>query len=1710
MQFNRDGQQLGGSANLTWDGTTLNSTAARILNISIANDLIENAIANRDLVLRGSQGQSNVVIASDLAVLGRPKGTAPYVTGVLYVTMDGDDANDGLTEDRAKATISAAAAAATNQIIFRGWTYATIFVRSGVYKEPNPVLINSGITIVGDNLRAVTVQPQNPYADILWLNPKTYVTGITFRGHRFPAAAVAFPADGTTIISDLHDWASPYVQNCSSITLGKYNTDGTLAYEPGIGMVVDGQRGRKLSLSGQSNITVPQVDTVIGNDTVTIYKSLVPTLGSTMSPGWFLQQGVVGTPATVLAITSTTVGSAPAWAIQLNADLLNGIEIDHWDAVESQQSVIVLDSTYPDLNLNLAIDWAMVDPGLTAAQTLLNINQQFIQSEVVAYLVGNFPDVNFNLTQAYADAGSVLQAVISDMLSGTRQQSTAVGASIGQGLVINGTASRQDRQYYVDTINYIKDICLNTLVNQAQPSPYQDSVSQIIYPWVTGGVIGSAQVITCIANVCQIISLGPKVDLFGNASRLWVSNGAFLQAEYIAYLQTNLPTWQFLEAQLTSMIELMLLQINNDILTGGHSGAVAAGLDIYQQLAPVWAPWTDQLVAAMSYIKSVAVDVVNNTAVARPYQRVVAQTFGWAESGSTVAYQTVSDAFDIVISIMQHGPSAKPHSENIYNGFFQAYQLLQMNRQFLQYEVQSYVTNYAFPGSSIDTAALFIDIGLIVDYVCRDVYLGGTSNATLLGLSYWNQGVNGLQGQLTAFIDCVNLVLIDAQKIVANIAVSPIYQVTYPQNFDLALTNGAIADNRMINSINTLVDIVQYGPSAAAPVPAISSAVNLLRLNTSFMLAEVQAYLAARYPSLNSYVTLTNRYTNYIINSSCYDLNLATSGESIQAGLYIQSQIAANQPVGSQLAYGNAFAYLQSLMDSIVTNTLWPSPYQSAVAQTVDTAYSNGDIAIDMMDINTNLIISIVVTGRSAAVRPAGYGDASSLIGLNSNFLIAEGMAWMNSRYPLLAFSREIVSAQWLAMLTAWQADVLSGGWVKTLAWAQSLYQGTALTIAARQGETTAAIVYITSLAQAVITNTAVVSPLQTQVPQVIDTALPDGSIATGDLIAASQLVQDIIAYGDGSGVLVPQGYVDASGLIIANQNFLGAKAVAYTIANSPLLVFNEDQFASAFAILSVAWGGDLVTAADYQSKAWALNLWSGNSSTVSPELLAAYDSAIAYVGGLLPNIITNTVISDGYPVLVNQVINGTTDGAAATTAVTDLSLYVYQIVYNGPNTQRPIYLDGSVVVANVTATVVKNSPAWMISFETSLGGQIFGPFNLITWAGPCVFSPPGSIRPYVGQGLSSMVLDSFTQYNEVGYTPVLPNGAGIDPAAIYHGGQGIVISNAGYAQLVSIFEICCNIGVLCLTGGQCSITNSNTDFGNYGLWADGVSDLQYSCKIYGGNQGPSSFLITDLPTYNTTTGAYKQPYAGQVITIGKYLADFGYSCQQFFYIDYITVTDGGLGYDPNKPPTINIPNPSIYSGGYAAQARAILAEDTVSGLYYVAAIAVVVSGSMFTPQQIASPGFITISAPQPGGAQAYAVAIGYPIYYTITASTTPNIYGQTVISTDQNIPYTVDNDAVVNFYQVSKIITSAHSFEYIGTGTDIATAIPARGGVPIVANQVVMTNGGFAAYTSTNELGNFNIGPGLVINQDTGTISGRTFEKSLFAIMTPYILSLQ
>jgi len=127
--------------------------------------------------------------------------------------------------------------------------------------------------------------------------------------------------------------------------------------------------------------------------------------------------------------------------------------------------------------------------------------------------------------------------------------------------------------------------------------------------------------------------------------------------------------------------------------------------------------------------------------------------------------------------------------------------------------------------------------------------------------------------------------------------------------------------------------------------------------------------------------------------------------------------------------------------------------------------------------------------------------------------------------------------------------------------------------------------------------------------------------------------------------------------------------------------------------------------------------------------------------------------------------------------------------------------------------------------------------------------------------------------------------------------------------------------------------------------------------------------------------------------------------------------------------------------------------------------------------------------------------------YYSVVEAT-PLSGGITTVSFQQQILNSFNSGTAVSFYQQSQLRASAQTFEYVGAGTSI-NALPKLGGVANVTAQIIGIGEGAVFATSTDQSGNFVVSD-LTINQSTSTISGRTFTKSLFAELTPYILALE
>lgn len=329
-----------------------------------------------------------------------------------------------------------------------------------------------------------------------------------------------------------------------------------------------------------------------------------------------------------------------------------------------------------------------------------------------------------------------------------------------------------------------------------------------------------------------------------------------------------------------------------------------------------------------------------------------------------------------------------------------------------------------------------------------------------------------------------------------------------------------------------------------------------------------------------------------------------------------------------------------------------------------------------------------------------------------------------------------------------------------------------------------------------------------------------------------------------------------------------------------------------------------------------------------------------------------------------------------------------------------------------------------------------------------------------------SMSVDSYTQYNQ--------------------GGIGVSITNGAYAQLVSIFTICNDTAIYTASGGQCDITNSNSSFGTKGLVSDGVGDNSTkSIYRYSGNVLNEAEL--DQATVEISNIGNLRPYDGQAIYFGEL----------FYEVQSINVSNGGFGY--TEVPEVSIDFPT---GPNGIRAEAVA---TIDSLGRVTSVDVISSGSQYRLEDLPS---ISISPPSGIGVTATAVLNFYPIYYKIESSTKPSSGITTVVLTE-NLNNIVSAGTTVYFNRLSLQIASSHSFEWVGSGNDINSAKPSLGGVTIQENEVVKINGGEVVYTSTDQSGNFRIGDDVVINQLTGTLSGRATEQNILNTVTPLIIAL-
>jgi len=184
-------------------------------NISNGTSNVNIATANGNVTV-GVSGVGNIATFSPMgmSVYGNIMGPVPASALTLYVATNGSDSNTGSINDPF-LTIKAAMAAATTQS-YSGTYPISVHIAPGTYVENNPVTIPPNVSMMGDNLRSVHIQPQTPSADMFYMTEGTYVWGVTLENY----TGAGFAYDPATPTQDV--FVSPYIQNITS-----YTTTGT-------------------------------------------------------------------------------------------------------------------------------------------------------------------------------------------------------------------------------------------------------------------------------------------------------------------------------------------------------------------------------------------------------------------------------------------------------------------------------------------------------------------------------------------------------------------------------------------------------------------------------------------------------------------------------------------------------------------------------------------------------------------------------------------------------------------------------------------------------------------------------------------------------------------------------------------------------------------------------------------------------------------------------------------------------------------------------------------------------------------------------------------------------------------------------------------------------------------------------------------------------------------------------------------------------------------------------------------------------------------------------------------------------------------------------------------------------------------------------------------------------------------------------------------
>ena len=900
-------------------------------------------------------------VFGDIRVRGaNPIGTAPVVTNVLYVTVDGNDTNDGRAMDPSRACRTVGAA--MNSPYYQPGTQ--ILVSPGHYLEDNPLRMKPYTSVRGSDIRTTFIEPINKTQDLFHVDSGCYLNYMTFingrsgllegvydKDHNRGAYATAFPPlTGEDRIDLFH---SPYIQNCTNQS-GPWLKDGTM-FVP--------------------NQTV-QIPRAVGTGT------------------W-----IANTTSIIVSVSTGTLEQGMAInAGQQNPGFFNARTLLLANKPFLQEQVVKYINQQISTNAGI---W-----------TNFTYNQEKCRRDVGILVENVTYDAAFGGNEKSVDSGLSYYNGVVSLIAGQEQQTTAAINYLNDRCleVINNTTCTNTLAggLYTQVRNTV-------LVNGSVSGDSITNLFNIITTIINNGPESAPAIYKSTGPDAAYVS----AEILMQANRKFIQEDTINYINNIIYADS----FPYSEIKCRRDTGLIIDSIAIDLLYGSTTQSNFAGIQYWNKSGYTGdiANEITTTTSAIRYLKELAVKIIQNITYEDDLVVRFSSKPTWLashtqptqdvglEAATSAEVVIIKPLFDTMIDIIS-GINTTWTDSIIPNGnpsnlvsIQNAVALLQANKVYMAKEVNAYVQEstvnggLGFSTSSYNVTKCERDVGYIIDCLSFDLLNGGNRQSIQAAVYYFSfSGTSNIQNQEIQTTDAFTHLSTIAQSIIQAIPIAT-SQLRIKQNLNIdpaTATEAGIIDSK----VSIINDIISNVALADEPAPIsyltrstdedVIKAYEALLANKEFIIEEVIAYIDQSYNpgKFNYNEALCYRDTGLIVDAISQDILLGGNQKSVEAGLAYWN-FGYNQVTGQETTTTMAINHARDIALQIIANTPVVPSTGTTTQQVINTFFQYGGDYMPQEAVTRNfgIVTNIIEQGPIYAPPIYAGGGLFALTGLNGS-----------------------------------------------------------------------------------------------------------------------------------------------------------------------------------------------------------------------------------------------------------------------------------------------------------------------------------------------------------------------------------------------------------------------------------------------------------------------------------------------------------------------------------------------------------------------------------------------------------------------------------------------------------------------------------------------------------------------------------------------------